>query len=87
MTTTYKLGAGSSGGAYIKYLLSKAVDADHKLDAAARYYAGREAEQHNELSRVDELGRMLHHGDDQLRRGLFRTRPRWDAGGPRDCHG
>ena len=62
MTTTYKLGAGSSGGAYIKYLLSKAIDADHKLDASARYYAGREVDQQQpELSRVDELG-VMHHG-------------------------
>ncbi len=45
MTTTFKVGAGSSGGAYIKYLLSKAVEVEHNLDAAARYYASRGAEQ------------------------------------------
>jgi len=64
MTTTYRVGAGSSGGAYIKYLLSKAVDAGQTLDAAARYYAAKEAEQQQPaMSRIDELGASLHRGE------------------------
>ncbi len=62
MTGTYKVGAGSSGGAYVKYLLSKAIEAGHKLDAAARYYAGQAVEPAT-LSPIDELGKALHAGD------------------------
>ena len=63
MTTTFKVGAGSSGSAYVKYLLSKAVGVEHKLDAAARYYASRDVEQEQTLSTIDELGQSLHHGE------------------------
>jgi hypothetical protein len=64
VTTTLKVGAGSSGGAYIKYLLSKAEDQGYKLDATARYYAGRGPEpQTQPLSLTDKLGQQLHHGD------------------------
>ena len=62
MTGTYKVGAGSGGGAYIAYLLSKAVADGHKMDAVARYYAGRDAGQ-AALSPVDDLGQAVHAGD------------------------
>ena len=63
MTTTYKIGTGTGGGAYVRYLLSKAQELGHALDATARYYAGREAAPEVDLSPLDELGRALHAGE------------------------
>jgi HEPN domain-containing protein len=60
VTGTYKVGVGGSGGIYMDYLLSKAQEPGQKVDALARYYAGREAEM---APRVVELGRQVHVGD------------------------
>jgi hypothetical protein len=62
VTGTLKVGVEGSGGIYLEYLLSKAMEVGQKLDALALYYAGRES-QLPEL--VVEMGRQVYAGDIQ----------------------